>query len=95
MEQKAHQFRVWMEPFTALRVPLIFDLRMDPYERASTDANGYYEWMERVAQFLAVPAQVKVGEMIETFKEFPPRQKPAKFNLEDVMNNMMNTPSNN
>jgi arylsulfatase len=51
--------------------------------------------MERVAQFLAVPAQVKVGEMVETFKEFPPRQKPAKFNLEDVMNNMMNTPSNN
>ena len=95
MEQKASQFRVWMEPFTALRVPLLFDLRMDPYERASTDANGYYEWMERGLQFLAIPAQAKVGEMISTFQEYPPRQKPAKFNLEEVMNNMMNTPSNN
>ncbi|WP_053404461.1 arylsulfatase [Persicobacter sp. CCB-QB2] len=95
MEQKAHQFRVWMEPFTALRVPLIFDLRMDPYERASTDANGYYEWMERVAQFLAVPAQAQVGEMLKTFQEYPPRQKPAKFNIEDVLNNMMKTGSNN
>ncbi|MBR8534972.1 arylsulfatase [Carboxylicivirga sediminis] len=92
MEQKAHQLRVWMEPFTALRVPLIFDLRMDPYERASTDANGYFEWMERVGQFLIVPAQSRVGEMVSTFKEFPPRQKPAKFNLEEVMNNMMKTP---
>ncbi|WP_068471559.1 arylsulfatase [Saccharicrinis aurantiacus] len=95
MEQKARQFRVWMEPFTALRIPLVFDLRMDPYERASTDANGYYEWMERVGQFLAVPAQAQVGQMISTFKEYPPRQKPAKFNLEEVMTNMMRTGSNN
>lgn len=88
LEQRARQFGVWMEPFVPLRVPLIFDLRMDPFERASVDANGYYEWMERVAQFLAVPAQAYAGQMLATFKDFPPRQKPAKFNLDEIMNNM-------
>jgi hypothetical protein len=48
MEQRAHQFGVWMEPFVKLRVPLVFDLRMDPLERASVDSNTYYQWMEAV-----------------------------------------------
>jgi len=58
-------------PFVNLRVPLIFDLRMDPFERASTDANGYYEWMERMAQIVGVASQDYVGKMIVSFKEFP------------------------
>ncbi|MEM9328455.1 MAG: arylsulfatase, partial [Bacteroidota bacterium] len=87
-EQKANQFRVWMEPFVDLRVPLIFDLRMDPFEKASVDANAYYEWLERVAQFLAVPAQAYAGDMIATFKDYPPRQRPSKFNLDDVMSDL-------
>ncbi|MEL7047332.1 MAG: hypothetical protein AAGL66_20300 [Pseudomonadota bacterium] len=85
MEQQARQFRVWMEPFVPLRIPLIFDLRMDPFERASTDANTYYEWLERVGQFLAVPAQAMAAEMIQSFAEYPPRQRPASFNLEQVI----------
>ncbi|WP_282038426.1 hypothetical protein [Saccharicrinis aurantiacus] len=62
------------------------------FYKAFTDANGYYEWMERVGQFLAVPAQAQVGQMTSTFQEYPPRQQPAKFTLEEVM---MNTPSKN
>lgn len=85
MEQQARQFRVWMEPFVSLRIPLIFDLRMDPFERASTDANSYYEWLERVGQFLAVPAQAVAADMIQSFEEYPPRQRPASFNLDQVM----------
>lgn len=88
MEQKARQFRVWMEPFVELRIPLIFDLRMDPFERASLYANSYYEWMERMGQFLAVPAQQVAGEMIASFKDYPPRQKPSSFNLKEVMDDM-------
>ena len=56
-EQQSRQFRVWMDPFVNLRVPLIFDLRMDPFERASTDSNSYYEWMERMAQIIGVASQ--------------------------------------
>ena len=87
-EQQSRQFRVWMDPFVNLRVPLIFDLRMDPFERASTDANGYYEWMERMAQIVGVASQDYVGKMIVSFKEFPPRQKPASFNLDQVMQSL-------
>jgi len=87
-EQQSRQFRVWMDPFVNLRVPLIFDLRMDPFERASTDSNSYYEWMERMAQIIGVAAQSYTGKMIMTFKEFPPRQKPASFNLDQVMESL-------
>ena len=75
---------VWAEPFTQLRVPKFFNLRTDPYERADTTSNTYYDWLMDHA-FLAVPAQVFVGQMIQTFAEFPQRQKPATFGLSEVM----------
>jgi arylsulfatase len=85
MEQKARgTFRVWMEPFVPLRVPLIFNLRRDPYERAEITSNTYYDWMLDRA-FLLVPAQAYVGRFLATFKEFPPRQKAASFSLDQVM----------
>jgi len=85
MEQKsAGTFRVWMEPFVPLRVPLIFNLRRDPYERASITSNSYFEWLIDRA-YLLVPAQAYVGKFLETFKEFPPRQKAASFSLDQVM----------
>jgi arylsulfatase len=87
MEQRKHYFDVWAEPFVSLRVPKIFNLRSDPYERADTDSNNYRTWWIRHA-FLLVPAQDYVGRFIATFKDFPPRQKPAKFNVDDVMKNM-------
>jgi arylsulfatase A-like enzyme len=88
MEQKAQgTFRVWMEPFVPLRVPLIFNLRRDPYERAEITSNTYYDWMLDRA-FLLVPAQAYVGRFLATFKEFPPRQKAASFSLDQVMEQM-------
>jgi arylsulfatase len=84
MEQRARTFRVWSEPFVPLRIPKIFNLRTDPFERADTDSNNYDRWwIKRI--FALVPAQTFVAEYIETFKEFPPRQKPAKFNVDDAL----------
>ena len=88
MEQQARQFRVWMEPFVKLRIPLVFDLRMEPFERAQHDSNTYYEWMEGMIQFIGVPAQASAGKMISSFVAYPPRQKPASFNLDDVMSDL-------
>ncbi|WP_299935098.1 arylsulfatase [uncultured Pelagimonas sp.] len=89
MEQKEYTtLRAWIEPWTPLRTPLIFNLRRDPYERAYRTSNTYYDWMiDRV--FLLVPAQVYVGEFLATFKEFPPRQKPASFSVDQVVEQML------
>jgi len=85
MEQKAEgTFRVWMEPFVTLRVPLIENLRRDPYERAEITSNTYYDWVLDRA-YLLVPAQTYVGRFLSTFQEFPPRQKAASFSLDQVM----------
>jgi arylsulfatase len=85
MEQKAMgQFRVWMEPFVPLRVPLMLNLRRDPYERAPITSNTYYDWLIDHA-FLLVPAQAYVGNFLKTFVEYPPRQKAASFTLDQVM----------
>jgi arylsulfatase A-like enzyme len=88
MEQKAQgTFRVWMEPFVPLRVPLIENLRRDPYERATITSNTYYDWLLDRA-FLLVPAQAYVAQFLETFKDYPPRQKAASFSLDQVMEKM-------
>ena len=88
MEQKSPgTFRVWMEPFVPLRVPLIENLRRDPYERATITSNTYFDWLIDRA-YLLVPAQTYVGNFLATFKEFPPRQKPASFSLDQVMEKM-------
>ena len=87
MEQRERGFMVWAEPFVPLRVPKIFNLRTDPFERADTDSNNYERWwIERI--FALVPAQTFVKEYIDTFKEFPPRQKPAKFNVDDALSTL-------
>lgn len=85
MEQRAQgTLRIWAEPFTALRVPKIFNLRMDPYEVADVTSNTYYDWLLDHA-YMLVPAQAYVGQFLDTFKDFPPRQKAASFSLDDVM----------
>ena len=88
MEQQSSKFGVWMYPFVKLRIPLIFDLRMDPFERAQHNANSYYEWMEARTQFIAIGAQALGAKMVSTFKDFPPRQKPASFNLDEAMSGL-------
>jgi len=85
MEQQSSKMGVWMYPFIKLRIPLLFDLRMDPFERAQHNANDYYTWMEERDQFIAVGAQAYAAKMIATFADFPPRQKPASFNLDEIM----------
>ena len=88
LEQRAEGLlRVWAEPFTTLRLPKIYDLRADPYEQADITSNTYYDWILDHA-FLLVPAQQYAGKFLETFKEYPPRQKPASFNLEEVMDKL-------
>ncbi len=89
MEQQSEAFGVWMYPFVKLRVPLIFDVRMDPFERAQHNSNVYYEWAEEHIQFVAIGAQAYAADMVSTFKDFPPRQKPASFNLDQIMESFM------
>jgi len=91
MEQKSPgTLRVWMEPFVPLRLPLIFNLRRDPYERAEITSNTYYDWMIDRA-YLLVPAQTYVGRFLASFQEFPPRQKAASFSLDQVMEKLAPT----
>jgi arylsulfatase len=76
--------QVWIEPYTELRVPKMFNLRTDPFERADITSNTYYDWMlDHV--FLAVPAQAYVAQMLKSLVEFPPRQEPASFSIDKVM----------
>jgi arylsulfatase len=85
MEQKTEgTLRVWMDPFVPLRVPLIFNLRRDPYERAEVTSNTYYDWMIDRA-YMLYGAQAIVGNFLQTFKEFPPRQKAASFTVDQAM----------
>ena len=85
MEQRAPgTLRVWAEPFTSLRLPKMFNLRTDPYERADVTSNTYYDWILDHA-FLLVPAQDYVGQFLATFKDYPQRQKAASFNMDEVM----------
>ena len=83
-QERPATLRAWMEPWTELRVPLITNLRRDPYERAHVTSNTYYDWLLDRA-YLLVPAQNYVGEFLTTFQEFPPRQKAASFSLDQVM----------
>ncbi len=75
---------VWSEPFTCRRLPKLFNLRMDPYERADITSNTYYDWTIRHA-FLAVPTQQFVAQFLATFKEYPPHQKAASFSIDQVI----------
>jgi len=84
MEQRAHGFDVWQDPMVVLRVPKLFNLRSDPFERGDIDGLGYAHWrLDRA--FLIPPALVYVGGWLRSFKEFPPRQRPGTFNLNQVM----------
>ena len=88
LEQRAAgTLQVWAEPFTQLRVPKVFNLRTDPFERADITSNTYYDWLLDHA-WVVVPMQAYVAGMLETFSKFPPRQKPASFSLVEVLEKM-------
>jgi len=83
-EQRACGMDVWQDPLVHLRLPKLFNLRSDPFEQADCNGVGYSRWrIDRV--FLLVPAQAYVTQWIQSFKEFPPRQKPATFSIDKVM----------
>jgi arylsulfatase len=82
--QRAFQMNVWAEPLVKLRVPHGFNLRRDPFERADFNSNTYWDWMVDHA-FLLYKVQAVVAEQIGSFAKFPPRQKPASFNLDEVL----------
>ena len=83
-EQRANRMRVWSEPLVKLRVPMMFNLRRDPFERAEYNSNTYFDWIMYHA-FLIYEMQDVVAAEIQNFVKYPPRQKPASFNLDDVM----------
>ena len=68
----------------ALRLPKIFDLRADPFERADHESIGYSHWRAD-RTYLLVPAQASVGDFLKTFKDYPPRQKPGGFSIDQVL----------
>jgi len=84
LKQNAHGLHVWMQPFEVLRAPMVTNLRMDPFERAEYEGMGYDRWfLEHM--FTIAPAAGYVGQWLQSFREFPPRQKPGSFNLDRVM----------
>jgi len=84
--QEHEGFEVWTKEFTNLRVPYLYNIRSDPFERGP-ESIEYEKWkFDHV--FLLVPAQAMAAQWLASFKEFPPRQKPASFNLDQVMKDM-------
>jgi arylsulfatase len=84
MEQRAKTLQCWFEPFVPLRAPKLFNLRRDPFERADENSNTYWDWMISHA-YIIYYMQAAVAKQIEAFVKFPPRQKPASFNLDAVL----------
>jgi arylsulfatase len=89
MEQRRRgTLEVWAEPFTALRVPKLFNLRMDPFERADVTSNTYWDWYISKA-YMIMAAQALMTEFLATFKDFPPRQKAASFTIDQIVQKMV------
>ncbi|OOG77823.1 arylsulfatase [Algoriphagus sp. A40] len=84
LRQDAHGLAVWQEPFTVLRAPMLTNLRMDPFELAHEIGMDYERWFAE-HMFMIAPAAGYVGQWLQSFREFPPRQKPGSFNLDRVM----------
>ena len=90
-EQRAPgTLRVWAEPFTPLRVPKLFDLRADPYERADITSNTYYDWF--ISQdYIIFAAQQVSAKFLATFKDYPPSQRAASFSVDQIVEKMQKT----
>ena len=87
-EQREEGFNVWAEPFVTLRVPLILNLRRDPFEVAPEEAEDYNTWRFKHV-FLIAPAQVYVGQFLDTFRNYPPRQLPASFGIDGILEDLL------
>ncbi|MER2099570.1 MAG: arylsulfatase, partial [Pseudomonas qingdaonensis] len=76
-------FEVWQDPFVCLRVPKIFNLRMDPYERADVVSDQYNDWLAKNVYLTGI-ATMKASVFLETFIDYPPSQHPASFSVDQV-----------
>ncbi|MGE6784525.1 arylsulfatase [Ensifer adhaerens] len=86
-QRKPGTMAVWAEPFTRLRVPKMFDLRADPYERADITSNTYWDWLIEHS-YLAIAGQAYVANFLATFKDYPPAQRPASFSIDQIQEQM-------
>jgi arylsulfatase len=84
-EQRARRFDVWRDPFVTLRIPKVFHLRRDPLERADTDSNGYNNWWDRKVAPVGMQGQVAVMQFVQSLQQFPPRQRPATFTVDQIL----------
>jgi len=88
-EQRATgTLRIWAEPFTKLRVPKLFDLRSDPYERADVTSNTFYDFFMSDGAGPFIASQAVVAPFLATFKEFPPSQRPSSFSIDQLVEKM-------
>lgn len=95
MEQRRRgTLEIWAEPFVALRVPKLFNLRTDPFERADVTSNTYWDWFLS-RSYIVGAAQALVSKFLATFKDFPPRQKAASFTIDQALEKMNNAVSGN
>jgi arylsulfatase len=85
LDQRAKGVSAWQEPFVKLRVPKLYNIKSDPFERGD-EAMFYQKW-QADRMFVLVPAQAIVGEFLKTFNEFPPRQKPSSFSIDQALDN--------
>jgi arylsulfatase len=93
MEQRSPgTLAVWSEPFVPLRLPKLYNLRTDPFERADMTSNTYYDWFLSKLYMIAAAGAI-VEEFLATFKEYPPRQRAATFTIDQVLEKMKSAPS--
>ena len=87
-QRAAGTLRIWAEPFTKLRVPKVFNLRSDPYERADVTSNTYYDWLMSDGAGVIVAGPAITGQFLASFKEFPPSQRPSSFSIDQIVAKM-------
>src|SRR5262245_7190393 len=93
MEQRSRgTLELWAEPFTTLRVPKLYNLRTDPFERADVTSNTYWDWYMSKA-YMILAAQAIVAQFLATFEDFPPRQKAASFTIDQALEKMADAAS--
>ncbi|MEH6581891.1 MAG: arylsulfatase [Halioglobus sp.] len=84
-EQRARRFDVWRDPFVILRIPKVFNLRRDPFERADTDSNSYNAWWDKKIGAVGMLGMGTVSQFVHSLQQFPPRQRPGTFTVDQMM----------
>jgi arylsulfatase len=90
-EQRSRRFDVWRDPFVTLRIPKVFNLRRDPLERADTDSNSYNSWWDVKIAPVGAQGRVAVGRFVASLQQFPPRQRPGTFTVDQIMESLYRT----